>query len=391
MSSSWFIPDIESWHDEERYNPAVVAALTCATGKLHPDGGVEEDILDCIAPILHAEMSQSQWLRVLYVICACRAAEDPPTAALEPIDDALELALLLDAPRARIDLLVMRSYVNRYITQIPDAAADLEDCLEELETLKKRGEWLPEDALKTLMALVRLVAQRFLIGDIAQCKESLVRADGLLAQVGAHLDSQARLAWIRALVARWSGDYQQALAEAVAAVNYYSRLHDSEMLSRIEAMTGDILLDLAAQRRTLDDEEACGAYLKQAESYIAHALEIAIANNYLGSELPARIVRARLWLLQQIPGERILLLEEVANIAKQHQDMALVCKAYTGIGRECEAVGYYATAKEWYRRAIAALKESQNVADTIWAQRALWRLEGEMDADDQSADPSDIT
>ncbi len=72
------------------YNPDVVEALQCVASKLHPDGSVEDDILDCIAPVLHAEMSQSQWLRVLYVICACRAAEDPPTAALEPIDDALD-------------------------------------------------------------------------------------------------------------------------------------------------------------------------------------------------------------------------------------------------------------------------------------------------------------
>jgi tetratricopeptide (TPR) repeat protein len=62
--------------------------------------------------------------------------------------------------------------------------------------------------------------------------------------------------------------------------------------------------------------------------------------------------------------------------------MALVCRAYTGLGQEYEAVGKYDEAKEWYRRAIAALKESKAVADTIWAQRALWRLEGEMDGGD---------
>ncbi|HEY7022330.1 MAG TPA: hypothetical protein VH349_14525 [Ktedonobacterales bacterium] len=391
MSSSWFVPDARSWRDEAQYNPNVVAALRCAASKLHPDGSVDADILDCITPVLHAEMSQSQWLRVLYVICACRAAEDPPTAALEPIDDALGLALLLDEPRARIDLLVMRAYINRYITQIPDAAADLEDCLEELETLKKRGEWLPEDAQKTLMALARLAAQQFLIGDITQCKELLARADGLLAQVGAHLDSQARLAWLRALVARWSSDYQQALVEAVAAVGYYRQMHDPEMLSRIEGLTGEILLDLAEQSRIHGDEEACADYLARAEQYIQRAIQIAVAGDYQGSEYGARIIRARLLLLQQMPGDRIPLLEELANTAKQHQDMALVCKAYTGIGRECEAVGDIAAAKEWYRRAIASLKESQAVADTVWAQRALWRLEGEMDADDHSADPSNVS
>jgi hypothetical protein len=230
------------------------------------------------------------------------------------------------------------------------------------------------------MALARLAAQQFLIGEITQCKESLARADGLLAELGAHLDSQARLAWLRALVARWSGDYQRALAEAVAAVGDYRQMRDPEMLSRIEGLTGEILLDLAEQSRMHGDEEACAEYLTRAESYIQRAIQIAVTSDYQGSEYGARIIRARLLLLQETPGDRVPLLEELANTAKQHQDMALVCKAYTGIGRECEAAGDFAAAKAWYRRAIAALKESQAVADTIWAQRALWRLEGEMNA-----------
>src|SRR5262249_37405569 len=104
------------------------------------------------------------------------------------------------------------------------------------------------------------------------------------------------------------------------------------------------------------------------------------ASDYQGSECSARVIRARLLLLQGAPGDRTLLLEELANLAKQHRDMALVCKAYTGIGHECEATGKFDEAEDWYRRAIAALKESKAVADTIWAQRALWRLEGEIDA-----------
>ncbi len=232
------------------------------------------------------------------------------------------------------------------------------------------------------MALARLAAQQFLIGDITHCKESLARADGLLAQLGEHLDSQARLAWLRALVARWSGDYQQALVEVIAAVGYYRQLHDPEMLSRIEGLTGETLLDMAEQSRAHGDEQTCAGYLARAEPYIQRAIQIAVASDYQGSEYTARIIRARLLLLQEMAGDRKPLLEELANTAKQHQDMALVCKAYIGIGRECEAEGKFDEAKEWYRRAIAALKESKAVADTVWAQRALWRLEGEMDADD---------
>jgi tetratricopeptide (TPR) repeat protein len=155
-------------------------------------------------------------------------------------------------------------------------------------------------------------------------------------------------------------------------------------MSRIEGITGEILLDLAEQSRAQGDEAACAGYLVRAEQYIERAIRIALKNDYQASECLARVVRSRLLRLQGLPGDRIPLLEELANLAKQHRDMALVCKAYTAIGQECEAAGKLDAAKEWYRRAIAALKESKAVADTVWAQRALWRLEGEMDADDPS-------
>jgi tetratricopeptide (TPR) repeat protein len=391
MSSPWFIPDAEQWRTEEDYNPAVVDALNCVAQKLAQDGGVESTILDCVSPIIGARMSKSQRLRVLYVVCLCMAAEDPPDAALPPLREAIALAKELDESRARIDLLMQRAYVNRYINQIPDAVANLRECLEAFEELKRRGEWIPDDTTRILTTTVRLATFEFAIGEVEASQESLQRAEKLLAQVGEHIDSQARLSWLRALVARWSGAYQQALAEGVAAIGYYQQMRDPEMLSRIEGMTGEILLDLADQSRAHGDEEACAEYLVRAESYIQRAIQIAVASDYQASECMARIIRSRLVRLQGAPGDRTLLLEELANMARQHRDMALVCKAYTDIGQECEAVGKFDEAKEWYRRAIAALKESKAVADTVWAQRALWRLEGEMDADDHSVDPPDVT
>jgi|GEM_PF-5676836 len=385
MSSPWFIPDAQQWRVEEGYNPAVPTALDCVARKFLQDGGVASDLLDCVAPVIAAAMAKSQRLRVLYVVCLCLAAEDPPDRALPPLREALALAKELGETHARIDLLMQRAYVNRYITQIPAAANDLRECLEVFEELKRRGEWGPEDTTRMLTVLVRLASQEFLLGDIAACEASLARADDVLAQVGEHLDSQARLAWNHALLARWRGEYDAALTQSVAAVGYYQQLHDPEMLSRIEGATGEILLDLAEQSRAYGDEETCAGYLVRAEQYIERAIQIAMDNDYQGSECSARIIRARLLLLQGTPGDRTLLLEELANRGKQHRDMALVCKAYTGIGRECEAVGDLTAAKEWYRRAIPTLKESQNVADIIWAQRALWRLEGEMKSDDPPA------
>ena len=238
---------------------------------------------------------------------------------------------------------------------------------------------------------MRLATLEFIVGEVAASQEFLRRAEELLAQVGEHRDSEARLAWLRALLGRWTGDYQQALVEAIAAVGHYQQMHDPEMLSRIEGVTGEILLDLAEQSRAYGDQEAYAEYVARAEPYVQRAIQIAVASDYQASECFARIIRTRLLRLQETPGDRTLLLEELANMAKQHRDMSLVCRAYTGIGQEYEAVGKFDEAKEWYRRAIAALKEPKAVADTIWPQRALWRLEGEMGAGDHSADPSNAS
>src|SRR5262249_50304743 len=108
MSSPWFIPDAKQWRTEEDYNPAVAEALNCVARKLAQDGGVESDILDCVSPVIGASMSKSQRLRVLYVVCLCMAAEDPPDAALPPLREAIALAKELGEVRARIDLLIQR-------------------------------------------------------------------------------------------------------------------------------------------------------------------------------------------------------------------------------------------------------------------------------------------
>src|SRR5262245_4732556 len=166
MGSLWFIADAEQWRTEEDYNPAVVEALNCVAQKLALDGGVESDILDCVSPVIGSRMSNSQRLRVLYVVCLCLAAEDPPDAALPPLRQATALAKALGESRARIDLLMQRAYVNRYINQMPAAVADLRECLEAFEELKRRGEWIPEDTAKALTVSVRLATLEFAVGEI---------------------------------------------------------------------------------------------------------------------------------------------------------------------------------------------------------------------------------
>ena len=109
----------------------------------------------------------------------------------------------LHEERVQIDLLLLRSYVNRCVSQVPDAADDLKDCLELLISLllyEERAEWEPADMRKMLGVLARCATQVFLLGQYDECQWWLKKADEFLPQLGEDIDTQARIAWTRALL-----------------------------------------------------------------------------------------------------------------------------------------------------------------------------------------------
>lgn len=383
MDSAWFTSGADGWRSEAGYNPDVTEALICAASKFYPGFLVEPDILDCVNAVLDAPMAKSQRLRVLMILVACGAASDPPAAALRPLGEALRLSRELNEVRARLELLLIGAYVNRFMSRAVDAQENLREWLETVEALKARGEWLPEDAITMLHVMLRRAQVEFNLGQLGECWWWLDRADAQLAEIGEHPDSHARLAWMRALAYQSAGEYEEALAEASAAVRYYRKLRDPEMVSRVETLAAEILLNLAEERRTQDDDTASAAYLAQAEPHIERAVQIAFRGDFEASEALARIMRARWQRLQGIPGDRLPLLEELANKARQNQDMPTACLAYTAMGEECETVSDLTSARGWYERAIAVVKDLKIASVAIKPRRALARLEGEMDADDQ--------
>jgi tetratricopeptide (TPR) repeat protein len=387
VDSAWFTSGADGWRSEAGYNPDVTEALICAASKFHPGFLVEPDILDCIQVVLVAPMAKSQRLRGLVILVACGAASDPPSAALRPLGEALRLSRELNEIRMRLELLLIGAYVNRFMSRVVDAQENLREWLESVESLKARGEWRPEDAITMLHVMLRRAQVEFNLGQLGECWWWLDRANAQLAEIGEHPDSQARLAWMCALAYQSEGEYEEALAEAGAAVRYYRKLRDPEMLSRVETLTAEILLDLAEGRRTQDDETISAAYLAQAVPHIERAVQLAFRGGFEASEALARIMRARWQRLQGTPGDRLPLLEELANKARQNQDMPTACLAYTAMGEECEGVADLTSARGWYERAIMVVKDLKIKSVAIKPRRALARIEGEMDGGD-SPNPS---
>jgi tetratricopeptide (TPR) repeat protein len=382
VDSAWFTSGADEWPNEANYNSDVTEALICAASKFHPGFLVEPDILDCLHDVLDAPMAKGQRLRVLIILVACGAASDPPTAALRPLGEALRLSRELNEVRVRLELLLIGAYINRFMSRVVDAQKHLREWLELVELLKARGEWRSEDAITMLHVMLRRAQVEFNLGKLGECWWWLDRAAAQLAEIGEHPDTQARLAWMRALAYQSEGDYEQALADAIAAVGYYRQLRDPEIVSRVETLTAEILLDLAEERRTQDDDTASAAYLAQAEPHIERAVQLAFHGGFGASEALARIMRARWQRLQGLPGDRQPLLEELANKARQSQDMPTACLAYTAMGEECEAVSDLISARGWYERAIAVVRDLKIESVAVRPRRALTRLDYAPNADD---------
>lgn len=388
MDADWYHPDDASWRQDEDYSPAVAEALHCAHEHIaeNPgDGRSYADALKCLEPIVAAPMSRRQRLATLFIISMAYANTDQPTPALEPIDEALELALELDVEPAQLDLLLLRASVNRYVHQMPDAVDDLRACLDLFSIHSEHRDFSATELAMRLEAVLRLAYAEFLVGHFASAEQLLQKAATLIPQVPKDHLAQFTLAWTRALLLRWRGDYELALTSAMEAADGYAIHGTRAMTGRVCSVVGEIALDLAERFRNNHQSLAFDTFLALAEPYIVRAVELAAADDHGSTETMAFITNSRFQLLRGEggSGKRIAWLEELAHLGAEHQDSAILTQAYTQLGREYEAKGDLSAAKRWYQRALAVLNESKMVALGVWAQRALWRLGGEMGPDNR--------
>lgn len=368
--------------DEPGYDPAVAEALHNAHERLIGGGELARlEAYNCIVGFLDAEMSSRQRLAVLFIEALTLADDDPQTPAIPVIDEALELAVELGVERAQDDLLLLRASVNRAILQVPDAAEDLRQCLELISARGEIRELGPAELDTRLEALLHLAGSEFVVGNYDRAEQLLDRAQTLIPRVPTNTTAPLLLAWTRALLLRWRGNYELALTSAMEAADGYAVCGPPATAARIRCVVGEIALDLAERCQHNHQPLASAAFLALAEPYIVRAVELAAPNERDATETMAYITHCRYQLLKGEGEGRIAWLEELARRGAEHQDMALVAQADTQLGREYEALGNIPAAKRWYQRTLAVLNESQMAALGVWAQRALWRLGGETQAD----------
>ncbi len=377
MDETWHLPDHEAWRDEPGYSPAAALALREAHRRLRGRTGALAaywEALDCLLPGLRGLMSARQRAHALYIAALALANDDPPTTALDCIEEALALASELGETTGRMELLMLRASINRAILQIPDAAADLRDYLALLDACEDRGAVCGVRPTTSLGALLHLAGSEWLLGETARSAAMVARASTLLSRVAGSRLQAGELEWLRALLLRDQGELHAALTHARFACQVYADDGPAAMASRIAGVTAEIALDLSSDPAYDGGEPTGAAALQLADRYSRQALDLAAHSDMQSSIVMARITHARFELSSAAPGERVAELKELAAMCKAHRDVALEAQAYTQLGRECEAMGDLVAAQQWYRQAEAILLEHQLAALAAPATVARQRL-----------------
>jgi len=393
---TWYCCDHASWHGEPGYSRSVAEALCHAHLRLRAgvDGAAFDAAMAHLRPVLDATMSKRQRLHVLFLVGMILANADHPSPALDPIDMAIELALELDSARAQADLLILRASVNHTLAQVPDMAEDMRLAIELLAGGVGAAPGTARvDAGTRADLLLKSAMSEFLLGHADSCDRLLGHAAAALA--AASVDGglrEALLRWTRAMLLRWRGEPEGALPLAMAAAETYAARGQAGSASRAHTLVVEIAADLAERfppaTPAPGGPRAGGPHPRDifvaiAEPYLQRAISLAREDQMESSEVMAMIAGARVQLLRGDPGDRAPQLVQHAERARQEQDMYVAAQAYTQLGREYEARGDVPAAIRHYRLAVDVLRESEAVALGLWAQRALWRLDGEMRSEPQ--------
>lgn len=362
-------PDLPSLRRERLYSATVAAGLRDAYACIAmPKRTTHSYILayERIASLQGVSMSPEQRLRMDYLLALIFGAVGDTRRSLRHVDDAVERATVLKEHSAIPELLFLRSAMHRQLSDLTECAYDLRLGLANLRDLETVGSWSDPDLEATM--LTSLAGMEFILGRFDTCEDLLTQTAALFAG-----DSKpgtlaaATVAWIRALLFRWRGQPDSALAQALAAADVYDREEAHISSGRLHGIVAEITLDLAKRFA----ESGRDSFLTLARQHIAVALDCAQQTQDQTGEALALLADARFARLSGRNIDRKRAIEAVMRFADQTADTSLLGQAYTALGSEFDSAGLRESALQCYRSAVSVLTNAEAVALALWPQRAL--------------------
>jgi hypothetical protein len=362
MRSSLDIPDLTAWRRLPGYSD-LVARLLIQAYRLLDHQPVRA--AELVAPTFALTMALPQRLRVFYLHARGFAALNLRTACLEALDDACAVADALDDVSALSALLYLRASSNYLLFRYRAAAEEFRACLALLRLQALNGQ--PVAALDVAHVLTHEANIRFHLGDYAAAERLLGQARKLVPRGAGQSAEAAMIHWLQALLHRWRGEPEPALAQVQFAARIYQQRGPSASLVRIQAIAAEAALDLAQQ------QSGCTMSSLMLESATAQ-LDLALqASQQVGDapgEVLIRLIQTRAGRLRHENLGRVGLIEVLARDGRQLRDDALLAHAFTALGDELVALGEQESGLNSYRQVMGLLDGSEVPALAIWARRA---------------------
>jgi tetratricopeptide (TPR) repeat protein len=370
------IPDDPSWWDEDSYSSCVHEVLEYAHTHLrhgHATIALYARVAVRLQRARHQSMAPQQRINLSFIYAQCLAALRSYPAALDCLDEALDLAVFLQDPMAFAEIAYLRGSTSVMLLRYTEAAVDQTLCIEVLRDLAEAGEH-PDPQLY-LYALLARASTAFNLANWSDATQLLDESLPLLRFAHNPLRESAAHEWIRALICRWTNASDRGLAHAIQAADMLLQLGPSEAAGRIQTVVSDIALDLAHASSASGPRRGRAAYLALAQPYIVGALQMAPAHHDAIGEGLALLAEMRYKLLTTDDVPHIQQLESIVQQGLILQDTALTGQAYVVLGSQFAARGDFDQARGALRAARDTLGPTDNRALDLWAQRMWLQLQ----------------
>lgn len=367
-------PDDPAEHSEHAHSPTFAAVLTDAFTYLATRDF--DAAARLVKPFRSWPISQSQRLRLLFILAAAAQHRLDCEHASDLCEEALDLCATLDAwyELAQVALLGARAYHDQqhFATAAATASAGLAAWL-----ALDHSDESPESRTLETDLRDRCALDRFFLGEYAEGLRHVQAARRLVSNLPASPSAALRAAdldWTAALLHRWRGDAHRARRLILGALSTYERLGSPNAVARLRIVVADIALDPLAPVGSALPHHYREDLITLARTNIDLALETIDAAEFdLAGRCMAILADARLGRLLRGDEDRLGQLEAVGHIAGSLHDMPLLGQVYTSLGDHFAAAGHaeIESSRNCYRRALGVIEGSEALAYGVWARRGL--------------------
>jgi len=369
------VHDDPAWRSADRYNPTLAEALRTAHRLIRGGRATVADYaeaLDCLVPLRDSSMALPQRINFRYIEAQCLVAVGECLAALNVLDEALDLSVLLEDSLAFAEIAYLRGSVSGILLQFTDATTDHSLCIETLRELREEGG--PLAPALQLHALLARVGAELNLAHWDTASQLLQESQSLLPHAPNRQREVATICWLQALLHRWTGALERGLTSAMQASDLLLQLGSSMAAGRIQRIAGDIALELAETFAAGPPPTSRDKLIDLAGPYIIEAVDAARAEGDIAGEGLALLTKVRYDRLARRNVPRLPVLEHVIAVALNTYDTALQGQAYIALSNELVARGEVERAKGAARAARNALAGTDNFALDGRAHRLLLRL-----------------